>query len=181
MEYFEIEGGHKLKGEILPQGAKNEALEILCATLLTAETVTISRVPDILDVVRLTELLALLGSEVTRVSKDTWTFNGKNIDPERILDPAFRTLAQKLRGSFMILGPLIARFGKAWMPLPGGDKIGRRRVDTHLYGLKMLGAKFDYDAQEGFFKAWSDGRLKGTTMLLDEPSVTGTADRKSVV
>lgn len=176
MKYFEIEGGHKLSGEIVPQGAKNEALQILCAVLLSPEKITISNVPDILDVNRLIDLLRFLGVEVEKLAPDTYSFKSENIDLDVLTSDEFKQKARGLRGSIMIIGPLLSRFGKAYMPKPGGDKIGRRRLDTHFYGLVQLGAKFDYDATESFYKVYSDGRLTGTYMHLDEPSVTGTAN-----
>ncbi|MDR1671819.1 MAG: UDP-N-acetylglucosamine 1-carboxyvinyltransferase [Alistipes sp.] len=175
MALFEVKGGTPLKGEITAQGAKNEALEVICATLLTAERVTISNVPYIVDVYQLLELLVCLGVEVDRVDHDTWTFRAADIDLEYMKSDDFRTRATRLRGSVMIMGPLLARFGEAHLPKPGGDKIGRRRLDTHFMGFQKLGATFDFDVSEDFFTV--QGRpLKGTYMLLDEASVTGTAN-----
>lgn len=177
MASFIIEGGHRLNGEITPQGAKNEALEVICATLLTADTVTISNVPEILDTLNLIDLFRKLGVEVHHLEKGTFTFNAANIDEEYMLSEDFNRRATALRGSVMILGPLLARFGKALMPQPGGDKIGRRRLDTHFIGLAKLGGTFTYDGDKHLYQinAPSDG-LKGCYMLLDEASVTGTAN-----
>lgn len=176
MEYFEIEGGYSLSGEITPQGAKNEALQVLCAVLLTKEKVTISNLPDIVDVNKLINLLRFLGVEVKKQAKDTYIFKADNVDLEKLTSDEFKTKGRGLRGSIMILGPLLARFGKAYMPKPGGDKIGRRRLDTHFVGFQTLGAVFDYNPKDYFYKVYSNGRLKGTYMHLDEPSVTGTAN-----
>lgn len=177
MAHFVVEGGHKLNGEITPQGAKNEALQIISAVLLTPETVTISNIPDIMDVNKLIDLLADVGVEVHRTSRDKATFKAANIDLEYLKGDAFKNKAAHLRGSIMMLGPLLARFGKGYMPKPGGDKIGRRRLDTHFLGFQNLGAVFNYDAGESFYsvEAPADG-LKGCYMLLDEASVTGTAN-----
>ncbi|MGF1583925.1 MAG: UDP-N-acetylglucosamine 1-carboxyvinyltransferase [Bacteroidales bacterium] len=175
MSSFEIEGGYPLKGELTAQGAKNEALQIISATLLTSEKVTISNIPDILDVTRLIELLMHLGVQVTRPAPGVYEFQADRVDPEYLLTDDFRIRAAGLRGSVMIIGPLIARFGIAYMPKPGGDKIGRRRLDTHFFGFMKLGAKFDYDSKQGFYRV--EGKdLKGAYMLLDEASVTGTAN-----
>jgi UDP-N-acetylglucosamine 1-carboxyvinyltransferase len=175
MSSFEIEGGYSLKGELTAQGAKNEALQIISATLLTSGKVTISNIPDILDVTRLIELLKHLGVQVTKPAPDVYEFQADGVNPEYLLTDDFRIRAAGLRGSVMIIGPLIARFGIAYMPKPGGDKIGRRRLDTHFFGFMKLGAKFDYDSKEGFYRV--EGKnLKGAYMLLDEASVTGTAN-----
>ncbi len=175
MASFEITGGYQLKGELTAQGAKNEALQIISATLLTPEKVTIGNIPEILDVVRLIELLEKLGVEVNRTGEGSYEFRATNIDPEYLLTSDFRDRAAGLRGSVMIVGPLLARFGKAYMPKPGGDKIGRRRLDTHFTGFMKLGADFKYDAAEEFYRV--EGKnLKGSYMLLDEASVTGTAN-----
>ena len=175
MAIFEVTGGRKLQGEITPGGAKNEALQILCATLLTPEKVTISNIPQIVDIMQLIALLEKLGVEVEKLSDDTYTFKAANIDLDYMQTMEFRNQASRLRGSVMIVGPLLARFGVAYIPRPGGDKIGRRRLDTHFIGFQKLGAKFDFDAAEHFFKV--EGRpLQGTYMLLDEASVTGTAN-----
>ncbi len=172
---FEIHGGKRLKGEITPQGAKNEALQVISAVLLTKEKVTISNIPNIQDVNKLIELLADLGVEVHQLSSDTYTFEAKNINQDFLLSPEFKKKGAALRGSIMIVGPLLGRFGKAYIPKPGGDKIGRRRLDTHFLGFEKLGAKFNYDPKEHFFSV--DGsNLKGNFMLLEEASVTGTAN-----
>ncbi|PST81973.1 UDP-N-acetylglucosamine 1-carboxyvinyltransferase [Pedobacter yulinensis] len=175
MNAFEITGGVKLKGEITPQGAKNEALQIISAVLLTAEKVTISNIPDIKDVNKLIELLGDLGVVVERISKDTYSFEARNIDLNFFQSETFKAKGGGLRGSIMIVGPLLARFGKAAIPKPGGDKIGRRRLDTHFLGFEKLGAKFVYDTKEEFFNVDATN-LKGTYILLDEASVTGTAN-----
>lgn len=176
MEYFEVEGGHRLQGTIVPQGAKNEALQILCAVLLTADPVTISNIPDIVDVNRLIDILASMGVKVTQDAPDTYTFQADAVDLDYLETDAYRAKAAKLRGSIMLVGPLLARFGKAFISRPGGDKIGRRRLDTHFWGFQQLGASFDYQADAGVFAVSSPGRLKGKYMLLDEASVTGTAN-----
>ncbi|MFH0865363.1 MAG: UDP-N-acetylglucosamine 1-carboxyvinyltransferase [Bacteroidota bacterium] len=175
MNSFEITGGHKLKGEIIPQGAKNEALQVICATLLTPEKVTISNIPDILDINKLIELLAALGVKVKKTNIETYTFHADDINLDYLRSPEFRQQASGLRGSVMIIGPLLARFGKGFIPKPGGDKIGRRRIDTHFYGLQKLGAELNYKQGENFFELEAK-KLKGTNMLLDEASVTGTAN-----
>ncbi|MBB6272620.1 UDP-N-acetylglucosamine 1-carboxyvinyltransferase [Pedobacter cryoconitis] len=175
MNAFEIIGGKKLKGEIHPQGAKNEALQIISAVLLTEEKITVSNIPDIKDVNKLIELLGDLGVEVNRLSKDTYTFEAKKIDLEFFKSATFKAKGGSLRGSIMIVGPLLARFGQAAIPKPGGDKIGRRRLDTHFLGFEKLGAKFVYDAKESFFNVDATN-LKGAYILLDEASVTGTAN-----
>ncbi len=175
MAVFKVEGGHRLSGEITPQGAKNEALQVICATLLTPERVVISNIPQILDVEQLIDLLRAMGVEVERLADDTYAFAAKNIDPDYLLSDDYRRRAQRLRGSVMIIGPLLARFGVGYIPKPGGDKIGRRRLDTHFIGFRKLGAEFDFDAAESFFSVRAE-RLKGCYMLLDEASVTGTAN-----
>src|SRR5690554_3739559 len=175
MNAFEIEGGHKLQGEIVPQGAKNEALQILSAVLLTPEKMEISNVPDIKDVNKLIELLGDLGVEVERLSKDTYTFRAASIDLDYFQSESFQQKGGSLRGSIMIVGPLLARFGRAAIPKPGGDKIGRRRLDTHFLGFEKLGAKFNYDAEKNFFHVDAQ-ELKGAYILMDEASVTGTAN-----
>lgn len=175
MESFEIYGGKKLSGELSPQGAKNEALQVICATLLTEETVTISNIPDINDVNKLIELIADLGSTVKKISTDTYSFKASDIKLDYIKTTEFIKQTTSLRGSVMLLGPLLARFGKAYMPKPGGDKIGRRRLDTHLSGFQNLGAEFNYDFKNNIYHI-SAKKLKGTDMLLDEASVTGTAN-----
>jgi len=175
MNAFEITGGIKLKGEITPQGAKNEALQILSAVLLTEKKVTISNIPDIKDVNKLIELLEDLGVIVERINKDTYTFEAKNIDLNFFESDTFKAKGGGLRGSIMIVGPLLARFGKAAIPKPGGDKIGRRRLDTHFIGFEKLGAKFVYDSKKAFFNVDATN-LQGAYILLDEASVTGTAN-----
>jgi len=175
MAYFQVEGGHRLHGEITPQGAKNEALQILCATLLTSEKVTVHNIPQILDVMQLIELLRAMGSEVERIAEDTYTFRARHIDLDYLRSDDYRRRAARLRGSVMIVGPLLARFGVGYIPKPGGDKIGRRRLDTHFIGFQNLGARFDFDASDAFYSV--DAReLRGCYMLLDEASVTGTAN-----
>ena len=175
MNAFEIIGGKKLKGEIHPQGAKNEALQILSAVLLTDQKLTISNIPDIQDVNKLINLLSDLGVLVERLSKDTYTFEAKDINLDYFQSDVFKAKGGGLRGSIMIVGPLLARFGKAAIPKPGGDKIGRRRLDTHFLGFEKLGAKFIYDAKKEFFNVDATD-LKGGYILLDEASVTGTAN-----
>ncbi|CAN5483435.1 UDP-N-acetylglucosamine 1-carboxyvinyltransferase [soil metagenome] len=172
---FEIIGGARLQGEITPQGAKNEALQILCAVLLTSEKVVIENIPDIRDVNKLIELLERMGVVVEKLSHDTYAFEAGNINMDYLTTKDFSKLAAALRGSIMIVGPLLARFGKAHIPKPGGDKIGRRRLDTHFIGFQNLGAKFDFDTTENFFTIEAT-KLKGAYMLLDEASVTGTAN-----
>jgi UDP-N-acetylglucosamine 1-carboxyvinyltransferase len=175
MSSFKIHGGKKLSGEIIPQGAKNEALQILSACLLTGQPVTISNVPDILDVRKLIHLLSLLGADVQRESPSTYTITASSISFDRFRDKEFRDNVASLRGSIMILGPLLARFGEGYIFLPGGDKIGRRRLDTHFTGLMKLGATFSYDPGNQMYKVTAS-HLKGCYMLLDEASVTGTAN-----
>lgn len=175
MNAFQIVGGKPLKGEIVPQGAKNEALQIISAVLLTEEKVTISNIPDIKDVNKLIELLGDLGVTIERLNKDTYTFEAKNINLDFFSSEVFKTKGGSLRGSIMIVGPLLARFGKAAIPKPGGDKIGRRRLDTHFLGFEKLGAKFVFDKETNFFNVDATN-LKGTYILLDEASVTGTAN-----
>lgn len=175
MASFEVIGGNRLRGDIIPQGAKNEALQILCAVLLTSEPVTISNIPDIRDVNKLIELLRNLGVSVMRNASDTYTFRADNVDLDYLETEQFVEQGRAIRGSVMIVGPMLARFGKAKMPKPGGDKIGRRRLDTHFIGFEKLGATFSYDSQDSFFNVSADG-LKGAYMLLDEASVTGTAN-----
>lgn len=176
MEYFEVKGGIPLNGSITPQGAKNEALQVLCAVLLTPEKVTLSNLPDIVDVNRLIDILKSMGVAIEKLSEGTYSFESKNIDLAYMETEAFWSKAKKLRGSIMLVGPLLARFGKAFISRPGGDKIGRRRLDTHFWGFQQLGAAFEYDDKMGLFKVSSDGKLNGTYMLLDEASVTGTAN-----
>ncbi len=175
MGTFKITGGKKLKGEIQPQGAKNEALQILCAVLLTPEEVIIKNVPNIRDVNKLIDLLGDLGVEVHKVGDEDYSFKAENIDIEYLLSDRFKQKGSALRGSVMILGPLLARFGKGYIPKPGGDKIGRRRLDTHFLGFQKLGAEFHYNSKDSFYRVEA-GNLKGTYMLLEEASVTGTAN-----
>jgi UDP-N-acetylglucosamine 1-carboxyvinyltransferase len=175
MSSFVIEGGYKLSGEITPQGAKNEALEVICAVLLTEEKVTISNVPDILDVNNLIQLLRDMGVKVERTGADTYTFQADDVDLDYLRTDDFLKKSASLRGSVMIVGPLVARFGEAMMPKPGGDKIGRRRLDTHFAGIQKLGAKFEYDTERHCYVIEAK-QLKGAYMLLDEASVTGTAN-----
>lgn len=175
MGKFEINGPVRLKGELTPQGAKNEALQVICAVLLTSEKVTIGNIPDIRDVNKLIELLAALGVKVEKTGHEEFTFQADNVNLEFLNSDAFKKLAAGLRGSIMIVGPLLARFGKGYIPSPGGDKIGRRRLDTHFIGFQNLGAKFIYDSTTKFYKVEA-GKLQGCYMLLDEASVTGTAN-----
>nr|NQU89710.1 UDP-N-acetylglucosamine 1-carboxyvinyltransferase [Bacteroidota bacterium] len=175
MSSFEIHGCKKLKGEIEPQGAKNEALQVICATLLTPEKVTISNIPRIRDVVKLMDLLKDLGVKVEETKVGTYTFEASQIDLEYLKSKEFKAKGAGLRGSIMIVGPLLTRFGKGYLPHPGGDKIGRRRLDTHFVGLQNLGARFEYDFHDNFYKV-DASKLKGAYMLLDEASVTGTAN-----
>lgn len=175
MASFIIEGGHPLKGEISPQGAKNEALEVICATLLTSEEVRISNVPEILDVLHLVKLLQNMGVEVTRHAKGDFSFRAANINPQYATGEEFMQQCATLRGSVMLVGPLLARFGMAVLAKPGGDKIGRRRVDTHLFGMCQLGANLEADTVNSRYTLRAD-QLHGTDMILDEASVTGTAN-----
>lgn len=175
MSIFKIKGGNKLKGEIIPQGAKNEALQILSATLLTAEPVTIHNIPDIVDVNKLIELIGELGCNVEKLGKESYRFTASNINTKFLETDQYRKKAAALRGSVMLLGPILARFGKASIPKPGGDKIGRRRLDTHFIGFQKLGAKFNFDSDEHLFHI-DASHLQGCYMLLDETSVTGTAN-----
>ncbi|NND93709.1 MAG: UDP-N-acetylglucosamine 1-carboxyvinyltransferase [Flavobacteriales bacterium] len=177
MSSFKVVGGKKLKGEITPQGAKNEVLQILSAVLLTPDEVTVHNIPDIVDVNKLISLLGDLGVEVTKLAEGSYKFKAENVDIDYLHSDEFKIKGGALRGSIMIVGPLLARYGKGYIPKPGGDKIGRRRLDTHFIGFERLGATFTYDRKEHFYKAEADGkRLKGTYMLLDEASVTGTAN-----
>ncbi len=175
MGTFQITGGRKLKGEIVPQGAKNEALQIICATLLTAEKVNITNIPDIRDVNKLIDILADLGVSIRRHGAGNYTFQADNLHLEYLESEEFKEKGGALRGSIMIVGPLLARFGKGYIPKPGGDKIGRRRLDTHFQGFQKLGAKFRYNPEESFYGVETD-TLTGADMLLDEASVTGTAN-----
>ena len=175
MSSFEVIGGKQLKGSITPQGAKNEALQILSAVVLTKQTVTISNIPDIVDVNLLIELLKEMGVQVNRINQDTYQFQANEIDVDYLASEKFRQKSGRLRGSVMLAGPLLARFKKAFIPKPGGDKIGRRRLDTHIIGFQKLGAHYAYDESIGCFTLTTNA-LKGCYMLLDEPSVTGTAN-----
>ena len=175
MHAFEVRGGKKLKGELIPQGAKNEALQILSAVLLTEEEVTITNIPDILDVNLLIELLGDMNVEVRRTQRDTCVFRAANVDVDYLHSETFRKKSGRLRGSVMMAGPMLARFKKAFIPKPGGDKIGRRRLDTHIIGFGELGATYEYHPEDGFFHLNATD-LKGKYILLDEPSVTGTAN-----
>ncbi|MFT5848860.1 UDP-N-acetylglucosamine 1-carboxyvinyltransferase [Psychroserpens sp.] len=175
MSTFIIEGGHQLKGKIQPQGAKNEALQILCAVLLTAEEIRIDNIPDIIDVNKLIALLKKLGVKIEKVGKGSYTFKADEVNLKYLESAEFKEDGKGLRGSIMIVGPLLARFGKGYIPKPGGDKIGRRRLDTHFEGFINLGAKFRYNKEDLFYGVEAD-KLKGTYMLLDEASVTGTAN-----
>ena len=175
MSTFVVEGCHQMSGEIIPQGAKNEALQILCATLLTDDVVTVHNLPDILDVNNLISLLKDIGVEVVRTGESSYTFQAKNINIAYLETPEFCKKMSSLRGSVMIVGPLLARFGYAILPKPGGDKIGRRRLDTHFQGIMKLGATFEYDADRKLYEIRAE-KLRGTYMLLDEASVTGTAN-----
>ncbi|MBS1646268.1 MAG: UDP-N-acetylglucosamine 1-carboxyvinyltransferase [Bacteroidetes bacterium] len=172
---FEVNGGKHLKGDIIPQGAKNEALQVICAVLLTSEKVTIGNIPDIIDILKLIDLLRDLGVKVEKTAHEEYTFQADAVNVDFIISPEFKKKGGNLRGSVMLVGPMLARFGKAYMPKPGGDKIGRRRVDTHFLGFEKLGAQFIYDTENELFKV--EGKnMRGSYMLLDEASVTGTAN-----
>ncbi len=175
MATFEVIGGTRLKGEIIPQGAKNEALQILCAVLLTPEKVVIANVPDIVDVNKLIDLLKALGVKVEKSGHEEYTFQADEVNVDYLNSPEFKKKGSALRGSIMIVGPLLSRFGKGYIPRPGGDKIGRRRLDTHFIGFQNLGAKFEYDENDSFYRVEASN-LQGCYMLLDEASVTGTAN-----
>ena len=176
MGTFQIEGGRSLKGEITPQGAKNEALQVLCTVLLTSEKVTITNIPDIIDVNKLITLLGNLGVKIKKNGHGSYTFQADEVNVNYLETEAFKKEGGSLRGSIMIVGPLLARFGKGYIPKPGGDKIGRRRLDTHFEGFINLGAKFRYNREDHFYGVENEGKLKGAYMLLDEASVTGTAN-----
>jgi UDP-N-acetylglucosamine 1-carboxyvinyltransferase len=176
MATFKIEGGHKLQGTITPQGAKNQALQVICAVLLTPEKVVLSNVPDIIDVNKLIFILGELGVKIKKTKPDTYSFQADEINLEYLESPEFKKDGSSLRGSIMIVGPLLARFGKGYIPRPGGDKIGRRRLDTHFEGFISLGAEFRYKKEERFYGVDAPNGLTGTDMLLDEASVTGTAN-----
>ena len=175
MHSFEVRGGKKLHGEIIPQGAKNEALQIISAVLLTPEKVTITNIPDIIDVNLLIELLGEMNVKLERTSRDTCIFQADDINIDYLHSEAYKKKSGKLRGSVMLAGPMLARFKKAFIPKPGGDKIGRRRLDTHIIGFEKLGASFTYHEEDGFVHLEAPD-LKGANLLLDEPSVTGTAN-----
>ena len=175
MQAFRIKGGKKLKGDVRPQGAKNEALQIICATLLTSDEVIINNIPDIIDINKLISLLKSLGVEVNKLKSNSYSFKANDINLDYLKSDQFKIDGKGLRGSIMIVGPLLARFGKAYIPRPGGDKIGRRRLDTHFEGLIKLGAKFTYNKEDYFYGVESK-KLKGAYILLDEASVTGTAN-----
>ncbi|TAJ12347.1 UDP-N-acetylglucosamine 1-carboxyvinyltransferase [Marinilabiliaceae bacterium JC017] len=175
MSSFVIEGGHQLQGEITPQGAKNEALQVICATLLSSEEIIINNIPDILDVNNLIKLLGQMGVEINRPNRHTCHFKAQSVNLDFLQSESFKKKASALRGSIMIMGPLLARFGKAYFPKPGGDKIGRRRLDTHFFGFEKLGATFNFNPDEIFYTVEASN-LNGTYMLLDEASVTGTAN-----
>ncbi|MCY1719822.1 UDP-N-acetylglucosamine 1-carboxyvinyltransferase [Prolixibacteraceae bacterium Z1-6] len=175
MSTFKIEGGYKLKGDLEPQGAKNEALQIICATLLTAGQTDIENIPEIRDVLKLIEILKGLGVQAERIKKGHFSFDASTLNIEFLKSPEYAKQAGVLRGSIMIIGPLLARFGQGFIPQPGGDKIGRRRVDTHFIGLQKLGAEFQYDTENNWYSIAAK-KLRGAYMLLDEASVTGTAN-----
>ena len=175
MGTFSIEGGFKLKGDIHPQGAKNEALQVICACLLTSEEVVIDNIPQIIDVIKLIDLLSSLGVKTHQISKNKYSFKADNVDVDYMKSDSFKAKASSLRGSITIVGPLLSRFGKGYIPKPGGDKIGRRRLDTHFLGLIKLGASFRYNKEEYFYGVESK-KLKGAFVLLDQASVTGTAN-----
>jgi len=175
MHSFEVSGGKKLSGDIIPQGAKNEALQIISAVMLTPEKVTITNIPDILDVNLLIELLAEMKIKIDRPERDTCTFQADDVDIDYLHSETFRKKSGRLRGSVMLAGPMLARFRKAFIPKPGGDKIGRRRLDTHIINFERLGASFDYHSEDGFFHLLAP-HLEGSFLLMDEPSVTGTAN-----
>ena len=176
MGAFEIIGGKKLSGEITPQGAKNEALQVINAVLLTKEEVIINNIPDIIDVNKLIDLLKTLGVKIQKLAAGSYSFKADEVDVDYMTSDEFKKKGASLRGSIMVVGPLLSRFGKGYIPKPGGDKIGRRRLDTHFIGFQKLGAEFDYDKETNFYKAHAPNGLKGTYMLLDEASVTGTAN-----
>ncbi len=175
MKRFEVTGGNKLSGEIIPQGAKNEALQIISAVLLSSEKITVSNIPDITDVNLLIELLQDIGVKIERPERDTCTFQADDVNADHLGSAEFRAKSGKLRGSVLLAGPMLARFKKAYIPKPGGDKIGRRKLDTHIVGFEKLGAEFEFNDEHDYFQLITKG-LKGVSMLLDEPSVTGTAN-----
>jgi len=175
MALFKVEGGYRLKGEIVPQGAKNEALQIICATLLTSERVVLRNVPIIADVMQLLDLMSAMGVKVERLAEDSFALTADDINLDYLRTADYHKRCRRLRGSVMMIGPLLARYGVGFMPKPGGDKIGRRRLDSHFLGFQKLGAKFNFDISDEFYTVEAD-KLKGTYMLLDEASVTGTAN-----
>ncbi|MBA4139394.1 MAG: UDP-N-acetylglucosamine 1-carboxyvinyltransferase [Segetibacter sp.] len=175
MKRFEVTGGNKLSGEIIPQGAKNEALQIISAVLLSSEKITVSNIPDITDVNLLIELLQYIGVKIERPERDTCIFQADDVNADHLGSAEFRAKSGKLRGSVLLAGPMLARFKKAYIPKPGGDKIGRRKLDTHIVGFEKLGAEFEFNDEHDYFQLITKG-LKGVSMLLDEPSVTGTAN-----
>ena len=175
MSTFKVKGGIKLKGDLYPQGAKNEALQVLCAVLLTPEKVIMENVPNIRDVNILIDLLRDLNVVVNQIDEKTYSFKADNVDINYLSSEDYKEKSSKIRGSIMIVGPLLARYGKGYIPRPGGDKIGRRRLDTHFIGFEKLGAKFVYDSKEEFYRVTAD-ELKGVDMHLEEASVTGTAN-----
>ncbi|MDA3778717.1 MAG: UDP-N-acetylglucosamine 1-carboxyvinyltransferase [Bacteroidales bacterium] len=175
MSSFVVKGGKKLKGEIKPQGAKNEALQVICSTLLTSEKITISNIPNILDVIKLIDLIKCLGVKVEQINESCYSFKAETINFDYLFTKDYRKKATSLRGSIMLIGPLLARFGKGYIPKPGGDKIGRRRLDTHFIGFEKLGAKFEFSHKTSSYHVNGEN-LTGTTMLLEEASVTGTAN-----
>jgi len=175
MGTFSIKGGIKLKGEVTPQGAKNEALQVICASLLTPEKVIIDNIPEIIDVLKLIDLLSSIGVKVEKLSNNKFSFKADNVNIDYLQSKEFKNKGSSLRGSIMIVGPLLARFGKGYIPKPGGDKIGRRRLDTHFLGLIELGASFRYNNEEYFYGVESE-KLYGNYILLDQASVTGTAN-----
>ena len=175
MSSFEVKGGNALKGTIIPQGAKNEALQILSAVVLSNDPITISNIPNIVDVNLLIELLHEMGVSIEKLNEGVYRFQADKIDPQYLASEDFRKKSGRLRGSVMLAGPILARFNIAYLPKPGGDKIGRRRLDTHIVGFEKLGAKYSYDQDLACFTIKTNG-LKGCYMLLDEPSVTGTAN-----
>jgi UDP-N-acetylglucosamine 1-carboxyvinyltransferase len=175
MATFTVEGGHRLSGTLEPQGAKNEALQVICATLLTKDDITIRNIPEIRDVINLIELLRSIGVTINRITRGEYIFNASGVTPDKLETPEFSTRAAALRGSIMIIGPMLSRFGTGYIPQPGGDKIGRRRVDTHFLGFEKLGARFEFNPEKKWYKVTAS-KLTGSYMLLDEASVTGTAN-----
>jgi UDP-N-acetylglucosamine 1-carboxyvinyltransferase len=172
---FKINGGKQLKGELVPQGAKNEALQVISAVLLTEEEVVIHNVPNIEDVNKLIDLLVFIGVEISQIAENSWKFRASNIQLKKLYEPEFRKIASTLRGSILTVGPLLSRFKQSVAAQPGGDKIGRRRLDTHFIGFQNIGAKVEFDSATSFYHITAD-KLQGTQMLLDEASVTGTGN-----